>query len=43
MPLSILRVEAFEASRAAVDAPGKKMPGLAHAAKATKDLLKEAG
>ena len=43
MSLSILPVEAFEAFKAAVDAPGKKVSGLARAAKATKGLLKDAG
>lgn len=43
MSLSILPMEAFEAFRLAVKAPGKKVPGLARAAKATKDLLKDAG
>ncbi len=43
MSLSILPVEAFEAFKAAVDAPGKKVPGLARAAKATEGLLKDAG
>ena len=43
MSLSILPVESFEPFKAAVGAPGKKVPGLAHAAKATKGLLKDAG
>ena len=43
MSLSILPVEAFEAFKAAAGGPGKKVPGLAHAAKATKGLLKDAG
>jgi uncharacterized protein (DUF1778 family) len=43
MRLSILPVESFEAFRAAVEAPGKTMPGLARVAKATKDLLKDVG
>lgn len=43
MSLSILPVEAFEAFKAAVDAPSKKVPGLARAAKATKGILKDAG
>lgn len=42
MSLSILPIEAFEAFKTAVDAPGNKVPGLAHAAKATKSLLKDA-
>lgn len=40
---AILPVEAFEAFKAAVEAPGKKIPGLARAAKATKGSLKDAG
>lgn len=43
MSLSILPLEVFEAFQAAVGAPGKKVPGLARAAKATKGLLKDAG
>jgi uncharacterized protein (DUF1778 family) len=43
MSLSILPVEAFEAFKAAVGAPGKQVPGLARAAKATRGLLKDAG
>ena len=43
MNLSILPVEAFEAFKAAVEAPGKTVPGLARAAKATQGLLKDAG
>lgn len=43
MNLSILPVEAFEAFRAAIEAPGKKVPGLARAAKATKDIFRDAG
>ena len=42
MSLSILPIKAFEAFKAAVDAPGKKVSGLARAAKATKGLLKDA-
>ncbi len=41
--LSILPVEAFEAFKKAVEAPGKVVPGLARAAKASKGLLKDAG
>lgn len=40
---AILPVEAFEAFKVAVQAPGKKIPGLARAAKATKGILKDAG
>lgn len=40
---AILPVEAFEAFKAAVEAPGKKIPGLARAAKATKGSPKDAG
>ncbi len=43
MSLSILPTEAFEAFRAAVEAPGKVGPGLARAAEASKGLLKDAG
>lgn len=41
--LSVLPVEAFEAFKAAVEAPGKVLPGLARAAEATKGLLRDAG
>ena len=41
--LSILPIDAFEAFRSAVEAPGKVVPGLARAAEASKDLLKDAG
>jgi len=43
MSLSILPVEAFDAFKAAVGAPGKVVPGLACAADASKGLLKDAG
>jgi len=43
LSLSILPVEAFAAFRAAMDAPGKVVPGLAHAAEASKGLLTDAG
>ena len=43
MSLSILPTEAFEAFRAAVEAPGKVVPGLARAAETSKGLLKDAG
>ena len=42
MSLSVLPAEAFDAFQAAVAAPGKFVPGLAEAAKATKGLLKDA-
>jgi len=41
--LSILPIDAFEAFRSAVEAPGKVVPGLARAAEASKGLLKDAG
>ena len=40
--LSVLPIDAFEAFRAAVEAPGKVVPGLARAAEASKGLLKDA-
>jgi uncharacterized protein (DUF1778 family) len=40
--LSALPVEAFDAFKAAVDAPGKVVPGLQKAAEASKGLLKDA-
>ena len=43
MALSVLPGEAFEAFKAAVEAPGKMVPGLARAAEASKGLLKDAG
>ena len=43
MSVSILPVDAFEAFKAAIGSSGKKVPGLARAAKATKDILKDAG
>lgn len=43
MSLSILPVEAFEAFRTAVEAPGKKVPGLARVVEATQGFLKDAG
>jgi uncharacterized protein (DUF1778 family) len=43
LSLSILPTDAFEAFRAAVEAPGKVVPGLARAAKASKGRLKDAG
>jgi uncharacterized protein (DUF1778 family) len=43
MSLSILPIEAFDAFKAAVEAPGKVVPGLARAAEASKGLLKDAG
>lgn len=41
--LSILPIDAFEAFKAAVEAPGKVVPGLARAAEASKGLLKNVG
>ena len=43
LSLSILPTDAFEAFRAAVEAPGKVVPGLARAAKASRGRLKDAG
>jgi len=43
LSLSILPVKAFDAFKAAVEAPGKRVPGLARAAEASKGLLKDAG
>ena len=43
LALSVLPVEAFEAFVSAVEAPGKKVPGLAAAATASEGLLKNAG
>ena len=43
LSLSILPVEAFDAFKAAVGAPGQVVPGLAHAARASKGLLTDAG
>ena len=43
MSLSVLPVDAFDAFRAAIEAPGKVVPGLARAAEASKGLLKDAG
>lgn len=40
--LSVLPVQAFDAFQAAVEAPGQVVPGLAHAALASKGLLKDA-
>ena len=40
--LSALPVEAFDAFKAAIDAPGKVVPGLQKAAEASKGLLKDA-
>lgn len=42
-PCPFLPVEAFEAFKAAVEAPGRKVPSLARAAKAMTGLLKDAG
>lgn len=43
MALSILPQEAFDAFKAAVEAPGKVVPGLAQALKASGGMLKDAG
>ena len=43
MSLSILPIDAFEAFKGAVEAPGRVVPGLARAAEASKGLLKDAG
>jgi len=40
--LSVLPAQAFDAFRAAVDAPGQVVPGLARAAEVSKGLLKDA-
>jgi uncharacterized protein (DUF1778 family) len=42
MSLSVLPTEAFAAFKAAVDAPGKVVAGLATAAKASQGILKDA-
>ncbi|GGJ57422.1 hypothetical protein CDQ92_06525 [Sphingopyxis bauzanensis] len=42
MTLSSLPVETFEAFRAAIEAPGKKVPNLTRAAKVTKDIFRDA-
>ncbi|MFA8444020.1 DUF1778 domain-containing protein [Yoonia sp.] len=42
MSLSILPIDAFEAFKAAVEAPGKVIPSLARAVDASKGLLKDA-
>jgi uncharacterized protein (DUF1778 family) len=43
MNLSILPVEAFEAFKAAVETPGKKVRELARVAKTTQGMLRDAG
>lgn len=43
LSLSILPAAAFDAFKAAVDAPGRVSPGLARAAEASKGRLKDAG
>lgn len=43
LSLSILPIEAFDAFKAAVAAPGERVPGLARAAKASEGLLRDAG
>jgi len=42
MSLSILPIDAFEAFKAVVEAPGQVVPGLARAAEVSKGLLKDA-
>lgn len=42
LSLSLLPIEAFEAFRTAVEAPGRAIPGLVRAAEASKGLLKDA-
>lgn len=42
MSLSLLPTEAFAAFKAAIEAPGKVVPGLAAAAKASEGILKDA-
>ncbi|MBD0866065.1 MAG: hypothetical protein GDA36_10940 [Rhodobacteraceae bacterium] len=41
VPLSVLPAEAFEAFRTAVEGPGRVVSGLAHAAQASRGLLKQ--
>ena len=43
MSLSVLPLEAFDRFKAAVEAPGKVVPGLARSAEASKGVLKDAG
>ncbi|MDE3028554.1 MAG: DUF1778 domain-containing protein [Paracoccaceae bacterium] len=43
LSLSVLPAEAFAAFKAAVETPGRVVPGLAAAAKASEGLLKDAG
>ncbi len=43
MSLSVLPVDAFDAFKAAVGAPGAVLPGLARAAEESKGLLKDGG
>lgn len=43
LSLSIVPVAAFESFKAAVEAPGRVLPGLTRAAEASKGLLKDAG
>jgi uncharacterized protein (DUF1778 family) len=43
LSLSVLPIETFEAFLSAIEAPGKKVPGLAAAAKASEGLLKNGG
>ena len=43
LALSLLPTDAFDAFKAAVEAPGQVVPGLARAAEASKGRLKDAG
>ncbi|MFW5834368.1 MAG: DUF1778 domain-containing protein, partial [Pseudomonadota bacterium] len=43
LALSLLPTEAFDAFKAAVEAPGQVVPGLARAAEASKGRLKDEG
>ena len=43
LALSLLPTDAFDAFKAAVEAPGQVVPGLARAAAASKGRLKDAG
>lgn len=43
MTLCVLPPDAFDAFGDAISAPGKRVPGLARAAKATEGMLRDAG
>lgn len=43
LPVSILPVETFAAFKAAIEAPGKIVPGLARSVEASEGLLKDSG